>query len=248
MAIAFFGYVLPWGNMSYWGAAVITNLFSVIPYIGKYFVYWVWGGFSVVSATLTRFFVLHFLLPFVVIFIVFIHIMFLHETGSNKPLGIKSNNDKIMFYPFFAYKDMLGFFIVFFFYFFICLYYPYIFLCCENFLEAKILSTPEHIEPDWFLLLPYAILRSIPKKLGGVLGLISTLIIFFLLPFIKKKINRGNQYNLFLQIIYWWWVFIVFILTFIGSSPVEAPFIEIGQLFGLFYFIYFFLIYFYILL
>ena len=247
MAIAFFGYVLPWGNMSYWGAAVITNLFSVIPYFGLNFVKWVWGGFSVVSATLTRFFVLHFLLPFIVIFIVFLHIMFLHETGSNNPLGINSNNDKIMFYPYFGSKDMFGYSIVFLFFFFCCFLYPYIFLCPENFMEANILSTPEHIEPDWFLLLPYAILRSIPKKLGGVIGLASTIIVLFLVPFIFLGINRGNQYKNRIQRLFWWWVFIFLILSFIGASPVESPYIELGQLFGLCYFFYFLFISLYVL-
>lgn len=242
MAVAFFGYVLPWGNMSYWGAAVITNLFSVIPYFGLRFVKWVWGGFSVVSATLNRFFVFHFIIPFVIVFFVFLHTLFLHETGSNNPLGIKSNNDKVYFYPFFAIKDIFGFSVVFIFFFFVCFFYPYMFLCCENFIEAKILSTPEHIEPDWFLLMPYAILRSIPKKLGGVIGLASTIVILYIFPFFFLKSNRGKQYRKFLQIIFWWWVFKIILLSFIGASPVESPYIEMGQLHGLFYFIYFFII------
>ena len=188
--------------MSYWGAAVITKLLSVVPYFGKELVFFIWGGFSVVSPTLTRFFVLHFLLPFLILGLVIVHIVFLHENGSSKPLGLSSDGDKIFFYPYFGLKDFFGFCFVGLFYLFISLRYPYIFMCYENFMEANVLSTPEHIEPDWFLLMPYAVLRSIPKKLGGVISLVCVIFIWFLLPLIKNSWYRGKGYNVYCQTLF----------------------------------------------
>nr|YP_009113424.1 cytochrome b [Ara glaucogularis]AFI54888.1 cytochrome b [Ara glaucogularis] len=236
MATAFVGYVLPWGQMSFWGATVITNLFSAIPYIGHTLVEWTWGGFSVDNPTLTRFFTLHFLLPFMIASLILVHLTFLHESGSNNPLGIPSNCDKIPFHPYFSLKDLLGFTIMLFLLTTLALFSPNLLGDPENFTPANPLVTPPHIKPEWYFLFAYAILRSIPNKLGGVLALAASVLILFLSPLLHKSKQRAMTFRPMSQLLFWTLAANLFILTWIGSQPVEHPFIIIGQLASLTYF------------
>nr|AVP74354.1 cytochrome b [Sphyrna zygaena]AVP74367.1 cytochrome b [Sphyrna zygaena] len=236
MATAFVGYVLPWGQMSFWGATVITNLLSAFPYIGDMLVQWIWGGFSVDNATLTRFFAFHFLLPFLILALTIIHLLFLHETGSNNPLGINSDADKISFHPYFSYKDLLGFFVVIFFLTMLALFMPNLLGDAENFIPANPLVTPPHIKPEWYFLFAYAILRSIPNKLGGVLALLFSIFILMLVPLLHTSKQRSNIFRPLTQIFFWLLVANSIILTWIGGQPVEQPFIMVGQIASISYF------------
>nr|ACQ72850.1 cytochrome b [Quiscalus mexicanus] len=236
MATAFVGYVLPWGQMSFWGATVITNLFSAIPYIGQTLVEWAWGGFSVDNPTLTRFFALHFLLPFVIVGLTLVHLTFLHETGSNNPLGIPSDCDKIPFHPYYTIKDILGFILMLSLLVSLALFSPNLLGDPENFTPANPLVTPPHIKPEWYFLFAYAILRSIPNKLGGVLALAASILVLFLIPLLHTSKLRSMTFRPLSQILFWALVANVLILTWVGSQPVEHPFIIIGQLASLSYF------------
>ena len=238
---AFIGYVLPWGQISFWGATVITNLLSAIPYLGIDLVQWLWGGFAVDNATLTRFFTFHFLLPFIVIAATIIHLLFLHQTGSNNPLGINRNSDKIPFHPYFSFKDIFGFIFIIIILFILTIIAPYKLGDPDNFIPANPLVTPPHIQPEWYFLFAYAILRSIPNKLGGVIALVLSIAILFILPFTNIRKFRGIQYYLFNQILFWYIVIIVILLTWIGARPVEDPYILTGQILTVLYFSYFIL-------
>nr|AAV41845.1 cytochrome b [Formica candida]AAV41847.1 cytochrome b [Formica candida]AAV41849.1 cytochrome b [Formica candida]AAV41855.1 cytochrome b [Formica candida]AFP82098.1 cytochrome b [Formica picea] len=238
MATAFLGYVLPWGQMSFWGATVITNLVSTIPYIGNLMVQWIWGGFSINNATLNRFYSIHFILPFIIMMMVMLHLFFLHTTGSSNPLGINSNLYKIPFHIYFSIKDMLGFMIFLFFFWFINLEYPYMFSDPDNFIPANPMVTPIHIQPEWYFLFAYAILRSIPNKLGGVIALLSSIIILYFLPLINIKFNSFTFYPIN-QIMYWIFTNTFILLTWAGSQVIEYPFIVITQIMSYVYFMYF---------
>nr|AFB20064.1 cytochrome b [Ptilocichla mindanensis] len=236
MATAFVGYVLPWGQMSFWGATVITNLFSAIPYIGQTLVEWAWGGFSVDNPTLTRFFAIHFLLPFVIAGLTLVHLTLLHETGSNNPLGIPSDCDKIPFHPYYTTKDFLGFVLMFIPLGTLALFAPNLLGDPENFTPANPLATPPHIKPEWYFLFAYAILRSIPNKLGGVLALAASILVLFLLPLLHTSKLRSMTFRPLSQILFWTLVANLLVLTWVGSQPVEHPFIIIGQLASFTYF------------
>jgi ubiquinol-cytochrome c reductase cytochrome b subunit len=239
IATAFMGYVLPWGQISFWGATVITNLLSAIPYIGTNVVQWIWGGFAIDNATLTRFFALHFLLPFVIAGISIVHLLFLHQTGSNNPLGLNSNIDKIPFHPFYSIKDLFGIVLVLFFLVLISLIDPFVLRDVENFIPANPLVTPIHIQPEWYFLFAYAILRSIPNKLGGVIALVASIAIIFIIPLINFPTIKGTQFYPINQIILWVLINRAILLTWIGARPVENPYIIVGQALTLVYFILF---------
>nr|ADF43395.1 cytochrome b [Hemiphyllodactylus yunnanensis] len=237
MATAFVGYVLPWGQMSFWGATVITNLLSALPYVGTTLVNWIWGGFSVDSATLTRFFTFHFLLPFLIFAMMMLHLLFLHETGSNNPTGISSNTDKIPFHPYFTYKDLVGAACLMTTLLCLALFSPYLLGDPENYTPANPLVTPPHIQPEWYFLFAYAILRSIPNKLGGVLALVLSIAILFLIPTLHNTAQRTNTFRPCTQLLFWTLVANILILTWIGGQPVEEPFITIGQAASSMYFL-----------
>nr|YP_009003625.1 cytochrome b [Schistometopum gregorii]AGZ19110.1 cytochrome b [Schistometopum gregorii] len=236
MATAFVGYVLPWGQMSFWGATVITNLLSATPYIGNNLVQWIWGGFSVDNATLTRFFAFHFILPFLIAGASILHLLFLHETGSNNPTGLNSNVDKVTFHPYFSIKDMLGFIMMFSMLALLSLFSPNILGDPENFTPANPLVTPPHIKPEWYFLFAYAILRSIPNKLGGVLALLFSILILLLIPITHTSNQRSMVFRPISQTLFWLIVTNIIILTWIGGQPVEDPFIMIGQITSILYF------------
>nr|ATF28628.1 cytochrome b [Peuceptyelus minutus] len=241
MATAFLGYVLPWGQMSFWGATVITNLLSAIPYIGTMLVKWIWGGFAVENATLTRFFSLHFMVPFIIMAMSTLHIFFLHQTGSNNPLGLQSNMDKIPFHPYFSIKDLMGFMIILMMFMMLNLMEPYMLGDPDNFLPANSLVTPIHIKPEWYFLFAYAILRSIPNKLGGVIALVMSILILLIIPFLQKSKFRGMSFYPLSQFLFWMMVSTTMLLTWIGARPVEEPFINIGMTLTILYFSFFFI-------
>lgn len=236
--IAFLGYVLPWGQISYWGAIVITNLISTIPYVGNQIVEWLWGGFSINNATLNRFYSFHFILPFILTILIILHLYTLHFTGSRNPIGTIRNFNKISFNIYFTLKDILGFFIFIIIFIIINLQYPYNLGDPDNFSIANPLVTPTHIQPEWYFLFAYAILRSIPNKFGGVIALLISILILYLLPILISKINTFSFYPIN-QFFFWIFINIFFILTWLGGQLIEFPYIELRQLFSIFYFLYF---------
>lgn len=239
IATAFLGYVLPWGQISLWGAMVITNLLSTIPYLGPSLVQWLWGGFSIESPTLTRFFALHYLVPFIILIIVVFHITFLHQTGSNNPLGLRSNLIKIPFHPYFTVKDLIGGSLIILILIRVSLWNPYVLGDPENFNSANPLSSPIHIQPEWYYLFAYAILRSIPDKLGGVIALLISILVFYLFPFIFKSEKQSNHFYPVKRLILWIFFASVILLTWIGANPVESPYIICGRILTGFYFSFF---------
>nr|YP_004841927.1 cytochrome b [Chelus fimbriata]ADN12048.1 cytochrome b [Chelus fimbriata] len=236
MATAFMGYVLPWGQMSFWGATVITNLLSALPYIGHTMVTWIWGGFSVDNATLTRFFTLHFMMPFIILGMMLVHLLFLHETGSNNPTGLNSNCDKIPLHPYFSYKDLMGIAVMMTCLLTLTLLFPFLLTDPDNFTPANPLTTPPHIKPEWYFLFAYAILRSIPNKLGGVTALLLSILILLLMPTLHLSKQRTSMFRPMTQTMFWCLTADLLILTWIGGQPVENPFILIGQVASTLYF------------
>lgn len=241
MATAFMGYVLPWGQMSFWGATVITNLFSAIPFIGKNIVDWLWGGFAVDNPTLNRFFSLHFTLPFVILGAVLIHLTLLHEIGSNNPLGVTLKVENVSFYPYFYVKDLFGFIIFLFVFFIFIFYYPNSLGHPDNYLEANPMKTPLHIVPEWYFLPFYAILRSIPNKIGGVIAMFGSLLVMLTIPFTNSSEVRSSTFRPLFKFNFWLLVLSFFLLGWVGQMPVEYPYTEIGVI-CMFYYFFFFLI------
>lgn len=235
---AFLGYVLPWGQMSYWAATVITNLLSAIPFLGRLLVEWVWGGFAVSNPTLTRFFALHYLLPFLITALVIIHIFYLHINGRSNPLGVSSNTNKVSFHYYYSVKDLFIYFIFFYIFIVFTLKYGYIFIDAENWLPANSLVTPNHIQPEWYFLFAYAILRSIPNKLGGVLGLVlAVLYLFFFSILSSNHLFSGRIFSPFTRLLFWFLVSNFCLLTWLGACPAERPYVEVAFLITIMYFL-----------
>jgi|TARA_B110000091_G_scaffold8982_1_gene8691 ubiquinol-cytochrome c reductase cytochrome b subunit len=239
MGTGFMGYVLPWGQMSFWGATVITNLASAVPFVGGAIVEWLWGGFSVDNATLNRFFSLHYLFPFLIAGLVIVHLSLLHTTGSNNPLGINKNVDSVSFYPYFYVKDLLAFLALVAVFSFFVFFFPNYLGHADNYIPANPLVTPAHIVPEWYFLPFYAILRSIPDKLGGVVAMIAAILILLILPVINTSEIRSSKFRPIYSISYWFLVADFLILGWIGQQPVETPFLEVGQVATVFYFMFF---------
>lgn len=239
MATAFLGYVLPWGQMSFWGATVITNLFSAIPFAGPSIVEWLWGGFSIDNATLNRFFSLHFILPFLIAGLVIAHIALLHRDGSNNPLGIDSRSDSIPFYPYAYVKDLFSLIVFIVFFSIFLFYFPNLLGHPDNYIPADPMSTPAHIVPEWYFLPFYAILRSIPDKLGGVAAMGGAIVILFFLPFINTSEVRSSTFRPIYRKLFWFLFADFLLLGWIGQEIVETPFVQIGQIATAFYFFYF---------
>nr|QHQ98544.1 cytochrome b [Macrocheles nataliae] len=241
MATAFLGYVLPWGQMSFWGATVITNLLTAIPYAGNSITTWLWGGFTINKATLMRFYSFHFILPFIMLVFVLIHLIFLHEKGSSNPLGNPFNIDKLKFHPFFTLKDIFGIFLMLLMFNFLIFSNPYLFFDADNFMPANPLVTPPHIQPEWYFLFAYAILRSIPNKVGGVMALFFSILILISLPLTTKNyFKMPNMYPINKILFYIFFMSFMF-LTFLGACPIETPFIFLSQTMTIIYFLFFFL-------
>lgn len=236
--VSFLGYVLPWGQMSFWAATVITNLIYVVPYVGGDVLEWVWGGFRVGAPTLSRFFILHYIFPFVILVLRIIHLIFLHENGRSNALGVTSINDKVEFHWFYLLKDIVSFIILILMFFIALLLLPFIFIDSENFLFVDIIKTPEHIKPEWYFLFAYCILRRVPNKLGGVIGLVIRIIILIIMPFITKSFYKYNDIVRIFIVVFHFIVF--FILTWLGGCVVEWPYRSIGGLIRILYFILFF--------
>ena len=226
---AFLGYVLPWGQMSYWAATVITNLLSAIPLLGSTLVQWVWGGFAVSNPTLTRFYTLHYLLPFVVSALVILHIFFLHIQGRSNPLGVSSRTNKVPFHYYYAVKDLYVYFVFMFIFMVVTLKYGYNLIDAENWIPANPLVTPTHIQPEWYFLFAYAILRSIPNKLGGVLGLVLSVIFLFVFTVSSSRIIfSGINFSPIARFVYWRFIANFFLLTWLGICPAERPYNEVA--------------------
>lgn len=240
IATAFLGYVLPWGQISFWGATVITNIVSTAPFIGPNLILWIWGGFSINNATLNRFYSLHFILPFIILILIILHLYFLHIYGSSNPTGTNRNLNKIYFHIYFTFKDILGFILIINIFIFIIYQKPYIFSDPDNFIQANPLITPTHIQPEWYFLFAYAILRSIPNKLGGVIALLISIISFYYLPIIKiQNFQILTPHNIYIQLIIWIFFTNFLILTWLGAQPIEYPFLNIAQISTTLYFLFF---------
>ena len=239
MATAFMGYVLPWGQMSFWGATVITNLFSAIPYAGESLAQWLWGGYSVNNATLNRFFSLHYLLPFVIAGMAVVHLSLLHYNSSNNPLGCSSTMDKIPMYPFFIVKDVFSLLLM------LVAFSAFVFFAPnylghpDNYIEANAMVTPAHIVPEWYFLPFYAILRAVPDKLLGVLAMVAAIAILFAIPFISKSELRSTKFRHVSRFLFWAFIADVFLLGYLGGQVAEEPYITISQIASVYYFAHF---------
>jgi len=241
MATAFMGYVLPWGQMSFWGATVITNLFSAIPFVGESIVTWLWGGFSVDNPTLNRFYSLHYLLPFLIVGVVVLHLVALHRFGSNNPLGIdtKGPQDTLPFHPYYTAKDMFGLGVFLIIYALIVFFAPNLFGEPDNYIPANPLATPPHIVPEWYFLPFYAILRAVPNKLGGVVLMFSSILVLFVLPWLDRSPVRSARFRPVFRIFFWLLVLDSVVLGVVGANPPEGGWILLGRIATIWYFIHF---------
>jgi ubiquinol-cytochrome c reductase cytochrome b/c1 subunit len=244
MATAFMGYVLPWGQMSFWGATVITNLFSAFPVVGEWIVQLLWGGFSVDNPTLNRFFSLHYLLPFVIVGVVFLHVVALHITGSNNPLGIepKGPQDTLPFHPYYTAKDSFGLVIYFIVFAAIVFFAPNYLGHPDNYIPADPLVTPAHIVPEWYFLPYYAILRAVPDKLGGVLMMFGSILVWFVLPWLDRSPVRSMRFRPIARIAFLLWTVAFLVLLYCGGKPAEEPYVTISRIAAAYYFAYFLVI------
>lgn len=236
MGTAFLGYVLPWGQMSFWAATVITNFIRAIPYVGGDVVIWVWGGFAVGGPTLGRFYMLHFLLPFVIAGFTMVHLVLLHSRGSKNPLGVERYVDKVCFRPLFAFKDLLGVVLLLWGLVAVCMYCPTIFMDAENFIMANQLVTPTHIKPEWYFLFGYAVLRSVPNKLGGIIAMVGAIALFWLAPVVWGGYTHRVAWGAARRVVFWWFIARFLVLTWIGGCHVIPPYVVIGQIFSVAYF------------
>lgn len=243
MATAFIGYVLPWGQMSFWGATVITSLVTAVPVIGEDIAYWIWGGFSINNATLVRFFSIHYLLPFLIVGIILSHLVLLHTKGSTHPLLTSNHGDKITFHPYFSYKDAFILTITFVFFTWLVFFYSNLLGHSDNFIAANPLVTPAHIVPEWYFTPFYAILRACPDKIGGAISMLAAILILFLLPTYQNFFSKNKliviSFSPLHKLFFWLFVAIFFILMFLGSNPAAAPFIKLSKIFTILYFAYF---------
>lgn len=239
MGTAFTGYVLPWGQMSFWGATVITNMVTAIPVAGKYVVQWLWGGYTVSNPTLNRFFSIHFLLPFIIAGLTIFHLALLHKNGSNNPISSDSNIDNITFYPYFLAKDTFAFCCFLLFFTLFIFYLPNILNHSDNYINANPLETPAHVVPEWYFLPYYAILRSIPHKTGGILAMVGSILVLLVIPFINTSEARNTTYRPLFKICFWAFLIDFVILTWVGQKPVRDNFIFVGQVATFYYFIFF---------
>ena len=241
MATAFMGYVLPWGQMSFWGATVITNLFSAVPIIGPELVTFIWGAYSVDNPTLNRFFSLHFLLPFVIVGVVFLHVAALHITGSNNPLGIepKGPQDTLPFHPYYTIKDSVGLVVYLSVLALLIFFFPIALGHAENFIPANPLVTPEHIVPEWYFLAFYAILRAVPDKLGGVILMFGAIMVLFVLPWLDTSKVRSMRFRPIARIAFMIFTINFLVLTWVGAMPADGIYVTIAQITTVIYFAYF---------
>jgi quinol-cytochrome oxidoreductase complex cytochrome b subunit len=244
MATAFMGYVLPWGQMSFWGATVITNLFSAIPLVGENVVSWLWGGFAVENPTLNRFYSLHYLLPFLLVGVVVLHLVALHRFGSNNPLGIdtKGPQDTIPFHPYYTAKDSFGLGVFLIFYALIVFFAPNLFGEPDNYIPANPLATPPHIVPEWYFLPFYAILRAVPNKLGGVVLMFSSIAVLFILPWLDRSPVRSGRFRPIFKVFFWILVVDCVVLGVVGANPPEGNWILVGRIATIWYFLHFIII------
>jgi ubiquinol-cytochrome c reductase cytochrome b subunit len=244
MATAFMGYVLPWGQMSFWGATVITNLFSAFPVVGESIVSFLWGGFSVDNPTLNRFYALHYLFPFLIVGVVVLHLVALHTHGSNNPLGIdvKGKQDTIPFHPYYTIKDFFGFFLFFLVFAYFIFYSPNSLGHPDNYIPANPMVTPAHIVPEWYFLPFYAILRAVPDKLGGVLLMFAAIVVLFFLPWLDSCKVRSARFRPVYKLFFWVFAIDAVLLGYVGGKPAEGFYIVAGQLATIYYFAHFLLI------
>jgi ubiquinol-cytochrome c reductase cytochrome b/c1 subunit len=244
MATAFMGYVLPWGQMSFWGATVITNLFSAFPVVGESIVTWLWGGFSVDNPTLNRFFSLHYLLPFVLFGVVFLHVAALHITGSNNPLGIdpKGPQDTLPFHPYYTFKDSVGLVVYFVVFAVLVFFLPNYLGHPDNYIPANPLVTPPHIVPEWYFLPYYAILRAVPDKLGGVLLMFGSIAVLFVLPWLDTSPVRSMRFRPIAKWFLLVWLVAFFVLMYCGGKPPEGIYVVLARVSTAYYFLYFLVI------
>jgi ubiquinol-cytochrome c reductase cytochrome b subunit len=239
MGTAFTGYVLPWGQMSFWGATVITSMVTAIPIAGQPIVQWLWGGYTVGNPTLNRFFSLHFLLPFIIAGLTLIHLILLHKDGSNSPIGSDTGVDDVPFYPYFFSKDVFALFCFLLVFSIFVLYYPNTLNHPDNYIPADALQTPAHVVPEWYFLPYYAILRSIPHKAGGIIAMVGAILVLLLVPFINTSDVRNTTYRPIFKICFWLFIADFIILTWVGQKPVRDTFILVGQVGTLYYFAFF---------
>jgi quinol-cytochrome oxidoreductase complex cytochrome b subunit len=239
MATAFTGYVLPWGQMSLWGATVITSMVTIIPVAGQYILEWFWGGYTVSKPTLARFYTLHFVLPFTIAGATLLHLALLHKVGSNSPIGSDTGTDDVPFYPYFVAKDLFAFAIYLSVFGALVLYFPNVLNHPDNCIPADSMQTPAHVVPEWYFLPYYAILRSIPHKTLGILAMLGSLFVLFLIPFINTSLIRNTTYRPLFKICFWIFIADFVVLTWVGQKPVKDYFVLTGQIATFYYFLFF---------